>query len=179
MKPFEKKGEIPAWEVLYNAFHNRDYNARITKSEIQELLKDYKEWRTPIYLFVRKLEERDHKTLRTVRGEGYLIARPNEHTDLGAKRVLRARRQTAKGRRTLGATNISLLTPTERSELANMESKVNRIMKAINKRTEEAEVRAKEKAKENDDIREHLSDIEAKLARLTNLAKKKSGKGYA
>ncbi len=171
MRPvFEAKGGVPAWKRLYDAFHARNYGDKILQNEIQSVLIDYKEWRGPIYKFIKVLEENDQKTLKIDRDNGYIIAQPREHTELCKERVLRGKRQVVKGKHTLESTNVHMLTSDERLSLTNMEVTTNRILIAMRKRIPSIEP---EKVRDETVITENLVDIENRLKRIQNLVKKR------
>jgi len=169
---FVQKDTIPAWQKLYNAFHSKAYGEYITHGDIKMVLGGmYESWRGPIYKFTKVLEELDKKSIKNDRKKGYLICYPNEHTFLGRKRVLRSRRQLVKGRHTLNATNIVVLTHNERQELIDMQQRLQWIISAANKRKFEAV-----KEKKSVPIKTDLEDIEMRFGAVKRLTQKKKKK---
>jgi hypothetical protein len=158
----------PAWKILYNKFHDRDYGNIITKDEITLALPKHRHPRGAIYRCIKEMEEKDNKILKSERNRGYRVMPPGQHIEVGAFRILRGTRQVKKGDHTLKATNVSLITPTERIQLSNMKSRTSRILCAMRKRVVEGEqVAVKEKVEVN------MTDVERRLKRIEELIKKK------
>jgi hypothetical protein len=167
---FNPKDGVPAWKRVYDAIHARDYGEKIRNDELKLICADYANWRQAIYKATKKMEENDQKTLRVVRNAGYIVALPNEHTNLATGRIVRSRRQLKKGKRTIEATNLPLLTPVQKADLIATSTKISQILRFVNKRKVESEPKAKA---EKDEIQEHLSEIDINLKRIRNMMKKK------
>jgi hypothetical protein len=79
--------------------------------------KPIRQHRTPIYAATRLLEQHHHRTLICIHNVGYRVARANEVRDIADNRTRRAAKQVRRGIHTASHTDVSTLTPEERSEL--------------------------------------------------------------
>lgn len=91
---FQRTGEYPEWRRLLDALKGLTYGKLVTYDELDLILdRDFRGNRTPIYRCTRELEKSFSKTLISVTGEGYRIAQPSEHDQLGHHHVKKGTQQ--------------------------------------------------------------------------------------
>lgn len=110
MTPFQPKGDVAEWRLIYNALKVLEFDEIITTKQIEEILgRPLAKNRSPIYRAVKELQSNNKRTLTTVRGVGYRIARAEEAFGLVMAHSERARSQLRRGVTIADTTDTALL----------------------------------------------------------------------
>ena len=114
-KPFEPKGDVPEWRLIYDKLMSRaEYGETITYEQLDDVLgRPFMKNRTPIYRATKQLEMERNRHLVAVPNIGYRVIEAREHIAVATSRRARAGRQIRRGVEVLQATEISRLTPAE------------------------------------------------------------------
>lgn len=111
----------------------------------------------------KRLEREAQRVLVSERGQGYRIARPNEHVRISDNRALRGRRQVARAVQVLQATPVQSLTPEERRRheayLTIMHAQAD-ALRGIKRQVERAHETV------SDLVQARLAEAEARIAAL-------------
>jgi len=101
---------------LYAMCAELPYGELLTYAALSEALEvvDARAYRSLILRVAKALEQSAMRTLLCVRNEGYRIAYPKDHLDIGTQRQQRGRRQVERAVGVLRATSLVDLTPEER-----------------------------------------------------------------
>jgi hypothetical protein len=145
MTPFQPKGDVAEWRLLYDELKGKPPGHIITLERIEEILgRSVADNRLPVYRATKELENVDRRTLATVRGVGYRVAAADEHLGLALNHSGRARRQLQRGIKRSAATNRSEITPDMAARLESFEYTAGRLVefashmaRAIDKHSEE------------------------------------------
>lgn len=123
----------PKTRRLLDLFVNADYGTEFTYAEIlKETECDLLESDRQRIYSVNRILERDHrKSVLNMRGHGYKVAHPREHSESMKLRKHRAGKQIQLAQRTGSATNIALLSSQETQVLADMQVWVSRVSQAL------------------------------------------------
>lgn len=94
-KPFQPKGELPEWRILFDVLLARsDFGDVITYSQLDNALgRSFRNNRGPIYRANRHLGETRLRCLEAVPGQGYRVVAANEHDRMALDRKKQARRR--------------------------------------------------------------------------------------
>jgi hypothetical protein len=169
--PFQPRGEVAEWRIVYGVLRQADYGDVVRYERLHAALgRDLRRNRSPLQRAVAELEERDHKTVEAVRGEGYRIVEPREHVRLVQGRARRARRQTTRGLEVAQAADRSRLTQPERERLDGLAERLARVEQAMTaivrrQRVQAERLRQLELQVESDDTADKLAALTEKLTR--------------
>lgn len=119
---FEPKGEVSERALLVDLICDMEPGEVVTYEMLDEALgRPFKDNRVPWYAAVETLQRDYKKTMVLVRGEGYRVAKPEQHADIATFRQKKARRQIGKASRVVKNTNWSALSPKEAERLTSVE----------------------------------------------------------
>ncbi|MEV4672685.1 hypothetical protein AB0K34_13605 [Actinomadura sp. NPDC049382] len=170
MKPFEPKGDLPEWQLIYQRVSTLDEGTVLTYDDLDEILgRDFRSDRSPIYRCITELEKADHRTLATVRGSGYRIAAANEHERLAVGHHHRSRRQMRKAVSKAASADRSKLTPEERKRIDGLEMSLRQHADMIRRLEARDEQRQAEIKALRRDTSADVAEISERVDRLTEL----------
>lgn len=135
MTPFVPKGAVAEWRMVYDVLKELHPDDVISTEEIEGALgRPLGKNRSPVYRAAKELQQVNRRSLATVRGIGYRVARADEHFGLALERSDRAQGQLKRGIAIADATDTSLL-PSEQAErleaLANLMTRGFEFMKIL------------------------------------------------
>lgn len=177
LAPFEPKGDVPEWRLIYDELRKLNVGDEITYRELSAALeRPFVKNRNPLYRAADELLHADRRALETVRGRGYRIAAAESHGILARRQIKFSRRRLRKGRALVENVRTEEL-PAHVARLYQMQA-VNfswaeqALQQAVRARTEVAEVRSKvaEVADGDAENRRRIEALEAALARLNQSA---------
>jgi hypothetical protein len=96
-KLFQPKGDLPMWRLVYDACKDKPAGTLIPHADLSDML-GYDitapgASRTPITVAAKKMLREYDRTLRAERGQGYRVARAEEHLGLAKSSHRSARRK--------------------------------------------------------------------------------------
>lgn len=181
MPPFEPVGEEARWKVIYEILREAPEDEIVPYERLLDALGLDPEQRAVVHLATRRavkeLQEKDRRTVATVRGKGYRVATPEEHMPLGMSHHAKAGRALVRARNTVNSTDLNRIEdPAARHAveqvvlaLAN-EIEVNRRMRQkVDQHDWDILTLAANQAHTNqaiDLIRDHQQRLEAKMTEL-------------
>lgn len=170
MKPFEPKGDLPEWQLIYQRVSTLDEGTVLTYDDLDEVLgRDFRGDRSPIYRCIGELEKVDHRTLAVVRGSGYRIAAANEHERLAVGHHRRSRKQMRKAVSKAASADRSKLTPEERKRIDGLEMSLRQHADMIRRLEARDEQRQAEIKALRRDTSADVAEISERVDRLTAL----------
>lgn len=132
MTPFEPKGDVAEWRAIFDLIKDKKPDDVIPLEDIEDALgRSLGSNRGPVYRAIKELEKSQYRTLATVRGVGYRVARPEEHLDLGLSHSRSARKQLRRGLQRAEATNRGELEPVAAARLEAFEATTSRLVQFI------------------------------------------------
>jgi hypothetical protein len=122
--PFEPKGDVAEWELIYAEIRTLNPGEEISYERLSELLgRDFKSSsRGPMERAIKELQLRDSRTLVNVRGKGYRMAAAAEHEELARVHARKSRRQLGKSITVLRSADRTQLSAHQATRLDAMES---------------------------------------------------------
>jgi hypothetical protein len=132
MTPFEPKGDVAEWRLVYDIIRKRDPDEPVTIEELEEALsRPLGQNRSPVYRAIRELEENDSRTLSTVRGVGYRVALASEHLGLALNHSSRSRRQMRRGIQRSESADRRALDPSQAARMEAFEAHASRVVEFL------------------------------------------------
>lgn len=160
MTPFEPKGDVAEWRVVYDRLKELRPGDTITTEDLEELLgRPLGQNRSPVYRATRELETNNSRTIATVRGTGYRIVEPSEHLGLGLSHSSRARRQLRRGLQRSESADRRGLTPTVAARLEAFEATTSRLVEFLGHMSKTVD-------QQGEEIRDLKKDNQATSARV-------------
>lgn len=130
--PFEPKGDVAEWRLIYDEVRGLAVDEVLLLERLEEVLgRPVERNRTPVYRAIRELERNHHRTLATIRGVGYRVAKPDEHLGLGLAHSSRARSELRRGLERSESADRSKLDPSVTSRLEAFESTTSRLVEFL------------------------------------------------
>lgn len=125
--PFEPKGDLPEWRLIYDKLlEHAEFGDIITIDELDEVLgRSFRDNRSPIYKARERLGEMRQRWIETAPGVGYRVIEANEHMHAAKARKDRAQRQLKRMVNIGEFTDLTRLTPEEMERFDN-QSRFNR-----------------------------------------------------
>lgn len=169
MTPFEPKGDVAEWRLVYDHLKDLERGSVVTIESIEELLgRPLGQNRSPVYRAIRELEENNSRTIATVRGIGYRIADPNEHLGLGLSHSGRARRQLRRGLQRAESADRGGLAPAAAARLEAFEATTSRLVEFLgrmSKAVDQQGERIENLAQDTQETSERVKAVEEALRR--------------
>lgn len=110
MTPFTPKGDVAEWRLVYDEITKLKSDEIITVEQLEKILgRSLEKNRSPVYRAIKELQRNQQRTLVTVRGTGYRVAKADEHFGLVLAYSDRARSDLKRGVAIADATDRSLL----------------------------------------------------------------------
>lgn len=166
---FQIKGIRPMWVDVYeNVVRGRNVNDVITFAELAEAIPHSSAPRAVIYRVRQELERQDHRTLESVRGEGWRVAEARDHERLGRAQWRRGRRRVARAGELAQAADRNMLTQDETNRLDALELNARQqadLMRRFERRLTETEQRLGTVEKEKAGHDDRISRLEEQLRR--------------
>lgn len=126
-RPFQPKGEIPQWEMVYQLIHPLAVGETIDYDTLEQQLGfDVRSARAPIYKAIKELENNELRTMEVVVGVGYRVVEPWEHERLARRHHRKGRKQLGQALNKLRSANRSKMSPEEARRFDIMEVTVAR-----------------------------------------------------
>lgn len=128
MKPFEPKGDVAQWRVVYDMLVKLEIGDLLRYEDLLEALdmKARERVRGPVRKAAAVWGEEFHRALVPVYGIGYRVAEPTEHELIARKHHRKSRRALGRSRAAIRDVDRSLLTPAERARFDRMEVELSR-----------------------------------------------------
>ena len=159
--PFQPKGEVAEWRMLYDLFKEKDYNEVIEYREMDEALRrPFRDNRSPFDRMKKEMQDLETKTLTNVREVGYRIILPPEHAKLGIFRIEQARDRLKKGIGEVKSANPTMMSDEEKNDNVEVEVRL-RVMHADTKATvrEAKKILAKEKSQKKEEAKKDEMEL--------------------
>lgn len=132
MTPFQPKGAVAEWRLLYDEVAKLRPDEVFTIEQAEEALgRPLGQNRSPVYRATLELERNHRRTLATVRGVGYRVALPSEHLGLGLAHSDRARTAMKRGVERAEAADRKGLTPSQARRLEEFEAHASRVVQFL------------------------------------------------
>lgn len=164
-KLFEPKGEKAEWEMLYDYLRPLKQGDLVTYKQMSSILgKDIRKSRTAIYRAMKKLEEKDNRSLLCVLRTGYRITIAQEHEELAGKHHKRARRQLNRAISKISSADRTQLTREDRQRFDSMELALRQQQDMIKRLNDRVAV-VEEKQNAQNDMSEKISKMVEALKR--------------
>lgn len=121
--PFEVKGEMPQWRVLFEFLRTLGVGDIVSDEQLADLLPDAPEGsvRSAYFRARRELQDECRRSMDRVRGKGYRIVEAREHADLAKRQHKRARNRLKAAIAEVHSADRSRLTHEERRRMDEME----------------------------------------------------------
>ena len=159
--PFQPKGEVAEWRMLYDMFKEKDYNEVIEYREMDKALgRPFRDNRSPFDRMKKEMQDLETKTLTNVRGVGYRIILPPEHAKLGIFHIEQARDRLKKGIGEVKSANPTMMSDEEKNDNVEVEVRL-RVMHADTKATvrEAKKILAKEKSQKKEEAKKDEMEL--------------------
>lgn len=166
---FEVKGDIPQWQMIYNALVPLKVNDTVTYEELSDALGvDFLSRRSVLDKAVLELQAHHLRTLINVRGVGYRVAEAAEHETLARQHHRKSRRSLGRSVAKIESADRTKLTREQRTKFDALELQLRQhqqMIKRLDSRVTAVETGVK-------DTRRVQEDADARISELFDLLKK-------
>jgi methyl-accepting chemotaxis protein len=177
MTPFTPKGDVAEWRLIYKELQGRAPGYVLTLERVEEILgRELGQNRVPIYRANKELEERDRRTLATVRGVGYRVAEANEHLGLALNHSDRAKHQLRRGIQRSASTNRAEVTPDMAARVESFEYTASRLVEfagSMAKAIDQHEADLRDLREKSKDLKGASDDMDARVRAVEEALRRK------
>ena len=167
---FETIGDKAQWALVYDALAGLEVGKTLTYEELDLILKrDFREDRSPIYRAAKQLENEDHRTVVSVRNQGYRVVEAREHEALARHHHKKSRRQLGKAVAKAASADRSALTTDERKRIDGLEMSLrqhSQMIRRLEQRDEQREAQIKALKR---DTSADVAELSERVDRLSEL----------
>jgi DNA anti-recombination protein RmuC len=170
VNPFEPKGPVAKWELIYEHLADLGVGQTVTYEDLSSWVgHDIRENRSPYYQAVKKLREKEHRTLVNVQGVGYKVVDATQHGEIARHHTQKANRQVTKARHVLSNTDYNDLPPEIAQRFQAQEQKLGNLQtltRSLARRQDKLESTLKAVRRES---KENVAELNERLARLERM----------
>lgn len=175
MNPFEPKGPVAKWELIYEHLADLAVGQTVTYEDLTAWVgHDIREDRSPYYQARKKLIEQKHRTLVNVQGIGYRVVDATQHGEIARHHTQKANRQVSKARHVLSNTDYNGLPPEVAQRFQAQEQKLGNLQtltRSLARRQDKLETTLKAVRRES---KENVAELNERLARLEQMVRPES-----
>lgn len=174
LKPFEIKGDMPQWQMVYDVLDRKQIDDIVTYNELTEALgRDFLADRGPFYKAQRHLLEQKLRALAPIPTIGYQVVQATDHERLARKEHRSGRRKIRKAKNLVQHADRTGMAPEVRQKFDALEGTLSRQEDAIRRidiktQRHEAAIKA---------VEQKVESGEDRLARLERLEEALRSKG--
>lgn len=144
----EHPSGLSQWRRVYELLVGKEIGELVTYAELEQVVPGIMRTRSAYHRALKELETQNSRSLRNVRGEGYIVIHPREHLGEMLRYDKRATTAVKTGRRKGTAADRKLLARPDAKRIDDLEQQMATVQSALEKmqRSEAARKAAETKA---------------------------------